>query len=161
MTMPGIARTLLILGTLLSISCSTSPPYIENVHEFNLTRTGYGGMSSGLSRSQTAYILYGEMSRKQRENKLGQYYTIHWEDTFPHSTIDLVFEYQRAGHGSRIFSQKINYPANRSGGEITAEFSFTGEDYAASGRVMTWKATLLQDGKEVSRRTSYLWEDPQ
>lgn len=158
----GLLHLLMILLTgVFFSSCATDrSAYIENVFEFNLNSPGYGGLPPGFVRAQSIYILHGTLTAKEREEKLGQYYNLKWEDTTPDIPLDLVFECQRAGSGSRIHKQTIHYPAGRSGGEVDVPLEFTGKDYVKWGRVMTWKATLLQEGQEISRRTSYLWQDP-
>lgn len=162
MNQPGRMNLLMTAAAMLMlVSCSsTGSSYIEDIQEFNLTSATYLGMPTGLTRAQTAHILYGTLTAKEKRDRLGQYYTIQWEDNTPDTPLDLVFEYQRAGSSSKIYRHETHYPAGRQGGEVDVHINFSGEDYLRLGRVMAWKATLLLNGREISRRTSYLWEDP-
>lgn len=141
------------------VACSSAPPGIERVKEFNLLTTNYSGMSKGLTRAQTAATLYGAMLDTEKEDKLGQYYTIYWGDTEPELPVDLVFEYQQASTGSKVFTKTMNFPAGRKGGRQQSHFDFIGPEYKKGGTVMTWCATLKRAGQPLSRRTSYLWRD--
>ncbi len=145
---------------LLLAACSSGGvSQIRTVQEFNQKQTFYQSDPSGLSRSQSAYVMYGALSEEEKKARLGQYYTVYWDDNTPDQSLDIVFDYQQAATGSKILTRKESYPAGRDGGSMKTSFDFIGEPFLKQGRVMTWRATLQQHGKELSRRSSYLWQD--
>ena len=152
----GISLLAFILGV---AACATQPAGIDRVKEFRLINTEYGNISPGLVRSQTASILYGAMTTREKVDRLGQYYTVYWNDATPEVPVELVFEYQQAATGSKVFVRKMDYPAGRKGGEVESHFDFIGAEYRKMGTVMAWSVSLIRDGKVLSRKTSYLWRD--
>ena len=66
------------------------------------------------------------------------------------------FEYRQALTGERIstFDQVV--------GEVRSQnktaLRITGESYHRDGRVVSWQATLLQDGKLLDQTRSFLWK---
>ena len=100
--------------------------------------------------------LYGAVSMDQRRERLGQYYTILWNDAGT-GPVELIFEYQRGGSGSLVHKSRAEFAAADTSGK--AEFSITGDDYFKNGKVLAWKVTLSRGGREVATKQSYLWKD--
>lgn len=159
MNLSGHVRLLFPILVLSMVGCAGTPVGIDRVKEFRLTTTEYGHLAPGLVRAQTAAALHGAMTSKEREDRLGQYYTVYWHDREPQVPLELVFEYQQASTGSKVLTRKLDYPAGRAGGSVESHFDFIGPEYRKSGTIMTWCASLVRDGKVVARKTSYLWHD--
>ena len=138
---------------------SSKPSQIRFVDEFNVLNPDFEGLPPGLRRSQAAYILRDAATKKEKQRRLGQYYTIEWLDNTPKKPSRFIFEYQQASTGSKILKKVIDLPAPRSWGNKTEQFSIIGEEFLKQGRVMTWKLTLEVEGMPVAIRKSYLWED--
>lgn len=102
--------------------------------------------------------LHGSVSMAERAQKLGQYYTLVWNDEegVGQGDVELVFQYRQGASGSRI-KRKVNiFPSGESEGKV--EFSVTGDDYEKNGRVLAWKATLQRGKRVIATRQSYLWQ---
>ena len=101
--------------------------------------------------------LRGAISMEERRQRLGQYYTLIWNDAkgVKAGPVELVFEYRQGGTASQIKRLTKRFPASAASG--VADFSVVGDNYFDNGKVLAWQATVLRDGKEVAVRRSYLW----
>ena len=94
----------------------------------------------------------------ERRGRLGQYYTILWNDS-PRGDpgeVKLTFRYQQGASASRIKSMVKTFAARESNG--SAEFAVVGDDYFKGGKVLAWKAILSRGKRIVATRQSYLWQ---
>jgi len=109
-------------------------------------------------RNEKLRRLHGAVSMSERREKLGQYYTLIWNDAkgVGLGPVELVFQYQQGATASRIKRMTRTFPAGDGSGQ--AEFAVIGEDYFQNGRVLAWKATLTRGGQEIATRQSYLWQ---
>lgn len=141
-------------------SCAGQTSRIEHVREVPLKTTALPAEDVGMHRSQATYLLYGAVSSKQRAQRLGQYYFITWYDAHPEQPATLVMMYRQGKTGSRILTKSVFYPAGRKGGTQTPVFEFVGDDARDNGQILAWKLVLKnQNGKTLSERHSYLWND--
>ncbi|NJR41678.1 MAG: hypothetical protein HC767_02420 [Akkermansiaceae bacterium] len=106
---------------------------------------------------EKARRLHGAISLEERRKKLGQYYTLAWNDSANsgQGAPKLVFQYQQGATGSRVKRMTTNFPATSVNG--TAEFAVIGDDYFKGGKVLAWKAILLRGDREIASQQSYLW----
>lgn len=140
------------------VSC-THESRIDSVREVPIKTSHASPFDTGLLRAQTTYVMHGAMTSKERRERLGQYYYVSWYDAHPDQSATLCFEYQMAHTGSRVHKKSISFPSARSGGSKKVIFSVIGDEYFNVGPVLTWKLSLLVNGKSVSSHRSYLWRD--
>lgn len=102
--------------------------------------------------------LRGAVSMAERKERLGQYFTLIWEDHSGAKTeeVTVVFQYQQGASASLMKRMVKNFPASDTKG--TAEFAVIGENYFKNGRVLAWKATLQRGKQVLMTRQSYLWQ---
>lgn len=102
--------------------------------------------------------LRGAVSMEERRARLGQYYTLVWDDPqgAGQGNVRLLFEYQQGGSGSRVKKMVRDFSASESQG--VAEFAVIGDDYFKNGKVLAWKASLQRGGRTLSTKQSYLWQ---
>lgn len=102
--------------------------------------------------------LRGAVSMEERRARLGQYYTLVWDDPEGVGQGDarLVFQYQQGASASRVKQMVRDFPASDSQG--VTEFAVIGEDYFKNGRVLAWKASLQRGSRVIATRQSYLWQ---
>ena len=102
--------------------------------------------------------LHGAVSMAERRNKLGQYYTLIWNNPsgVGQGIVELTLEYQQGATASQIKKQVKHFPSSNSMG--LGEFAVTGDDYFQKGRVLAWKATLRRGDHLIATRQSYLWQ---
>lgn len=108
-------------------------------------------------RSEKNRIFHGAVSMEERRERLGQYYTVLWNDAEgAGSDHTVVFEFQQGGSGSLIKKRTASFGGGESSGK--ASFSVIGDDYFKGGKVLAWKISLLRGKEVVSTRQSYLWQ---
>jgi hypothetical protein len=102
--------------------------------------------------------LYGAVSMQERQERLGQYYTIRWNDAAGagQGPVKVVFRYQQGATASLV-KEMVEY-ADSSKSQGSVEFSVIGENYFKNGKVLAWKAILERGGKILGTRQSYLWQ---
>ena len=108
-------------------------------------------------RAEKNRIFYGAVSMEERRSRLGQYYTVLWNDAdgagSPHT---VVFEFQQGGSGSQIKKRTVSFSGGESSGK--AVFSVIGDDYFKGGKVLAWKISLVRGKEVISTKQSYLWQ---
>ena len=102
--------------------------------------------------------LHGAVSMAERRQRLGQYYTLVWQDSagVGQGSVEVVFQYQQGATGSLVKRMTWEFPA--SSAEGIAEFTVIGDNYFKGGRVLAWQATVLRDGRELASKRSFLWK---
>lgn len=109
-----------------------------------------------MMRGEQRQRFYGAVGLREREQRLGHYYTVLWKDASVGEPVRLVFEYQQGASGSRILRQELDFGEDEVKGR--GEFQVIGDAYIKGGRVLAWKCSLFRGKREVASRHSYLWE---
>lgn len=108
-----------------------------------------------MARHERVRRFHGAVSMAERAQRLGQYYTILWQAEAGVKK-EILFEYQQAKSGSKIKTMKRPLDVNAASGK--EEFSVIGDNYFDNGRVLTWRISLIADGKTIATEQSYMWE---
>ncbi len=150
-------RCATLMVAILAGACA-GPDEILTVKQFQLRDTTFDRQSDPLVRNEKVRRLHGAISASEQRDRLGQYYTVLWNDPEGAGTgvPEIVFEYQQGGSASRI--KRMTSTFESSAGSGRAEFSVTGDDYFEGGRVLAWKATLRRGDRVLATRQSYLWQ---
>jgi len=146
-----------LLAFLLLGAC-TDPTTPLVVQQFQLRDQKTVTNDDPMIRNEKLRRLHGAVSMSERREKLGQYYTLIWNDPkgTGHAPVELIFEYQQGATASLVKRMTKTFPASDSSGQ--AEFAVIGEDYFKNGRVLAWRATLTRGGQVIATRKSYLWQ---
>jgi hypothetical protein len=99
-------------------------------------------------------INYGAINNVQRRARMGNYFTFFWR-TNRHANLTFRLEYRQEKTGSFVQAQEVSYPDAH--GSINTKFHVLGDDYFENGRVIAWRAVLIENGKIVGLTQSYLW----
>jgi len=144
-----------LLACLLVACTSTERTLV--VKQFTLRDSGDPGQDNPMVRGETQRRMYGAVSQGEREDRLGQYYTVQWWDQSEvgHSA-ELIFDYRQAATGERVKREVRGFDPEATSGQ--AEFEFIGEDFRRDGRVLAWRVALMRGGYELASKQSYLWE---
>ncbi len=110
-----------------------------------------------MARMEKEQHLHGAVSWAEQRNRLGQYYTLLWDDPdgAGQGDVKLIFQYQQGASASLVKQITKHFPSSASKG--VAEFAVIGDDYFKGGKILTWKATLRRGNREIASRHSYLW----
>jgi hypothetical protein len=143
---------------ILSLGACGGPSQPLRVKQFQLRDQATGLSDEPFVKMEKARRLRGAVSMAERREKLGQYYTLIWDDPTgtASSPVEIVFQYQQGASASRIKRMVRSFPASEKKG--TAEFAVIGSDYFKNGKVLAWKATLKRGKQVIATRQSYLWQ---
>lgn len=110
------------------------------------------------------YYLFGAVTPNDERDRYGNYFTLYWRSRRP---ADLVvrLEYRQARLGPFVQAREVAYPDTRPGGNHRTDFQVTGDDYQRDGRVLAWRALLIErrgppgtpGGRIVALTQSALW----
>lgn len=101
------------------------------------------------------YRLHGAVTALDQHQRFGNYFDFFWRAKRD-ADVTVRLEYRQEKLHAHVQAQEITY-ANARGGHKT-EFKVVGDDYFEDGRVIAWRALLIESGKIVAENRSYLWE---
>ncbi len=99
-------------------------------------------------------VNFGAVTQLDRRQRYGQYYTLFWRSTRP-TDLTVRFEYRQEKLGAYVQAQERFYKGAK--GTNVSDFSVIGDDYNEEGRVTSWRAILIENGKIVALNQSFLW----
>lgn len=145
-----------LLAVLLLGACA-GPGQVLAVKQFQLRDVDSSRSDQPMARMEKEQHLHGAVSWAEQRNRLGQYYTLLWNDPdgAGHGDAELIFQYQQSGSASLVKQMTKSFPSSAAKG--VAEFAVIGDDYFKGGKVLSWKATLRRGKREIASRQSYLW----
>ena len=102
--------------------------------------------------------LRGAVSMEERRERLGQYYTLLWNDPTGagQGEVEIIFQYQQGATASKVKRMVATFPSSDTKG--TTGFAVIGSDYFNNGKVLAWKATLQRGKRVIATQQSYLWQ---
>ncbi|MES2924103.1 MAG: hypothetical protein V4819_21305 [Verrucomicrobiota bacterium] len=146
-----------LLAVLLLGACA-GPRQALVVKQFQLRDQDTRSTDEPMVKMEKGRRLLGAVSMEERRGKLGQYYTLLWNDPagVGQGEVEVMLQYQQGATASRVKRMVRSFPASDSQG--SAEFAIIGDDYFKGGKVLAWKATLRRGKREIASRQSYLWQ---
>lgn len=147
-----------VLPALLLLGACAGPADPLVVKQFQLRDQVPKSVDEPMARMEKSRRLRGAVSLEERRERLGQYYTLIWNDTqgMGQGEVQVMLQYQQGATASLVKRMARNYPAATAEGKT--EFAVIGDDYFKNGKVLAWKATLTRGGKVIATRQSYLWQ---
>jgi hypothetical protein len=146
----------LLLTAVLLAACA-GPPDSLVVKQYVLRDQERSDSDEPMVRMEKSRRLHGAVSMAERRQRLGQYYTIVWQDPegVGRGEVEVLFQYQQGASASRVKVMKKTFPADAAEG--VADFAVIGDDYFDNGKVLSWRASVTRGGREIASRQSYLW----
>jgi len=114
-------------------------PTTDPMVAFERQRVNYGAITSSVDRIELR----------------GNYYSFFWR-TKQQGPVTVRFEYRQANLGAYVQAREVAYDKTK--GTMETKFQVIGDDYLQDGRVISWRALLIADGKIVGLTQSYLWD---
>ena len=107
-------------------------------------------------RFERQHHFHGAVTKEQRRDRLGHYYTLFWNAPASRAPVTVRFEYRQSKTGERVstFDRVVRDVRDQN----KTALRITGDSYHRDGRVVAWQATLLQDGKVLDQTRSFLWK---
>ena len=104
---------------------------------------------------ERAYRMFGGITQLDQQQRIGNYFDFFWRAKRT-ANITVRLEYRQEKLRSFVQAREISYPNAR--GHYKTEFAIVGDDYADDGRVIAWRALLIEKGRIVALNRSFLWE---
>jgi hypothetical protein len=101
------------------------------------------------------YRLFGAVTKLDQHQRFGNYFDFYWRAKRP-ANLKVRLEYRQAKLHAHVQAQEASYPDAH--GNYKTEFKVVGDDYFDDGRVISWRCLLIENGKIVAEKRSYLWE---
>lgn len=154
--MTGMKHLLPVLTAAMLTACA-GPPETLVVKQYVLRDQKRSESDEPMVRMEKSRRLHGAVSMAERRQRLGQYYTLVWQDPdgVGRGAVEVVFQYQQGASASRVKVMKKTFPADVAEG--VADFAVIGDDYFDNGKVLAWRASITRGGRELASRQSYLW----
>jgi hypothetical protein len=151
-----VNRSIVLLCALLPGACAGPNKTLE-VKQFHLRDEALASAEEPMVRMEKLRRLHGAVTLAERRGRLGQYFTLIWNDPagVGQGEVEVVFQYQQGASASQVKRMSKKFPASDAAG--TVEFAVIGDDYFKGGKVLTWKATVFRGNRELASRKSYLW----
>jgi hypothetical protein len=122
----------------------------------------YSGSQQSTAAAQDAsiaferpYRLFGALTKLDQHQRYGNYFDFFWRVKRP-ADVTVRLEYRQEKLHDFVQAQEIFY-GNVHGNQRT-EFKVIGDDYFDDGRVTAWRCLLIENGRIVAEKQSYLWE---
>lgn len=149
-------KWIVILIIALVAACASPQPI--TVHTYVVRDQSHAaGDGDPMARNEKLRRLHGAVSMEERKNRLGAYYSIHWNDgDTQKGPVSITFEYQQGASGSLVKTIRRDFPQESTAD--STEIAIIGEDYLEGGRVLAWRATLRRGDHTIATRKSYLWQ---
>ena len=101
------------------------------------------------------YRLFGAVSLLDQRQRVGNYFDFYWRTKRP-ANLTVRLEYRQEKLHALVQGRELYYPSAK--GNIKSEFAILGDDYFDDGAVFAWRCLLIENGKIVAMKRSYLWE---
>jgi hypothetical protein len=128
----------------------------------NASKGKYGSNQSSKSVAQQAslnfertYRLHGAVTGADQRQRHGQYFDFFWRVKRP-SDVTVRFEYKQ--EKLRAFTQAKEVAYRDVHGTNRSEFRVVGDEFFDDGRVLAWRCLLMEHGRIVAEKRSFLWD---
>jgi len=101
------------------------------------------------------YRLFGAVTYLDQRQRFGDYFDFFWRAKRP-ADVTVRLEYRQEKLHEHVQGQEISYRNVR--GTHKTEFKIIGDDYFDDGRVISWRCLLIENGRIVAEKRSYMWE---
>jgi hypothetical protein len=155
MSFRSFLRLLPVLALAALSSCASKPQGFTKVKIYRLNQMDRVIAVDPSIPFEQRHLLHGAVSIEEREARAGNYYTFFWKADDRTQPVKLRFEYRQSATRSAIKVQEIEITdVKRSN---VTKVQVTGEGYQTNGKVLAWRASLIQGGKEIATTQSFMW----
>jgi len=104
---------------------------------------------------ERSYRMYGAVTALDQRQRFGQYFDFFWRAKRP-SDVTVRFEYKQ--EKLRAFVQAKEQAYQNVHGTNRSEFRVVGDEYFDDGQVLAWRCLLIEHGRIVAEKRSFLWD---
>jgi len=120
------------------------------IHDLKLEKAS----TSDMVKFERERMNYGAVSNNELMAREGHYFDFWWRSERT-ANVTVRLEYRQQNLGAYVQAQEVDVPAAH--GTIETKFKVAGDDYHQDGRVIAWRALLIENGKVVALTQSFLW----
>jgi hypothetical protein len=125
----------------------------------NMTKKGSSKASSAVQEAsinfERTYRMYGAVTALDQRQRFGQYFDFFWRAKRP-SDVTVRFEYKQ--EKLRAFVQAKEQAYQNVHGTNHSGFRVVGDEYFDDGQVLAWRCLLIEHGRIVAEKRSFLWD---
>lgn len=136
-------------------SCATAPEGFTKVKIYRLNPSARISAVDPSIPFEQQHHLHGAVTAAEREARQGNYYTFFWNAADRSQPVKLRFEYRQSATRSAVKKQEVDIAQVKA--HNVTRVQVTGEDFRGAGKVLAWRAVLLQGGKEIATTQSFMW----
>jgi len=104
---------------------------------------------------ERSYRMYGAVTALDQRQRFGQYFDFFWRAKRP-SDLTVRFEYKQ--EKLRAFVQAKEQAYQNVRGTNHSGFRVVGDEYFDDGQVLAWRCLLIEHGRIVAEKRSFLWD---
>jgi hypothetical protein len=104
---------------------------------------------------ERSYRMFGAVTALDQRQRFGQYFDFFWRARRP-SDLTVRFEYRQGK--LRAFVQAKEQTYQNVQGTNRSEFRVVGDEYFDDGDVLAWRCLLIERGRIVAEKRSFLWD---
>jgi hypothetical protein len=142
---------------------SEKPPKLKTTRSLSLNPGTYSSSTAQQTvlnqdsslAFERQYRLFGAVTALDVRQRLGDYLDFFWRAKRP-ADVTVRLEYRQQKLHDLIQAQEVSYTGVR--GTHKTEFKVVGDDYLDDGRVTAWRCLLIENGRVVAERRSYMWD---
>lgn len=97
---------------------------------------------------------YKAVTSEDHRERRGQYFTFYWRATRK-ASVTVRLEYRQEKLGPYVQAREVSYKT--ADGTMKTQFQVGGDDFIEEGRVTSWRAVIIEDGKIIGLTQSFLW----
>jgi hypothetical protein len=99
--------------------------------------------------------LYGAVTGLDQRQRFGQYFDFFWRAKRP-ADLTVRFEYKQEKLHAFVQAKEQTY--QNAEGTNRTEFRVVGDEYLDDGGVLAWRCLLIEHGRIVAEKRSFLWD---
>jgi hypothetical protein len=104
---------------------------------------------------ERSYRLHGAVTGVDQRQRFGQYFDFFWRAKRP-ADVTVRFEYKQEKLKAFVQAKEQTYQNVR--GTNRSEFQVVGDEYLDDGQVLAWRCLLIEHGRIVAEKRSFLWD---
>jgi hypothetical protein len=101
------------------------------------------------------YRAHGAVTALDLRQRFGQYFDFFWRTRRP-ADLTVRFEYKQERLKAFVQAKEQTYQNVR--GTNRSEFQVIGDEYLDDGQVLAWRCLLIEHGRIVAEKRSFLWD---
>ncbi len=103
---------------------------------------------------ERTYHLFGAVTGLDQAQRYGDYLDFFWRARQP-GEVTVRFEYRQEKLRTFVQAREVTYPKGK--GSHRTSFDVLGDDFFTDGRILSWRCSLVSNGRAVAQKQSYLW----